>query len=247
MLPLELLRRAAPSTPVRVMPPEDADTVTSPLPDWVMVMLPEPLLALVGPATAAAVMEPLPVLASRLAAPSTLMLPDPVAASTAAAHTPHRHAARAALHRGRPADGADGDAARTGASGELRVGWHRNLVADGDVPRDVIVGEPANPDDVALLLDGRVLLNLADARLDIAAAGPRAALQARGDAHGAGGARSTRIEPEPDETVRSTAPDTLSARSNAPSGPGQPRVRPRQMMPRSREPRPVAAGGAPGL
>ena len=82
-LPLELFTRAAPSTPDRVMPPEDADTVTSPLPDWVMVMLPEPLLAFVGPATAAAVMEPLPVLASRLAAPSTLMLPDPVDASTA--------------------------------------------------------------------------------------------------------------------------------------------------------------------
>ena len=52
------------------------------MPAWVIVMLPEPLLAFVGPATAAAWMEPLPVLASRLAAPSTLMLPDPVEATT---------------------------------------------------------------------------------------------------------------------------------------------------------------------
>jgi len=32
MLPLELLTRAAPSTPASVMPPDAAETVTSPLP-----------------------------------------------------------------------------------------------------------------------------------------------------------------------------------------------------------------------
>jgi len=53
------------------------------------------------------------------------------------------------------------------------------------------------------LLDGRVLLDLADARLDIAATGHelpfrRAAMRTVPAAPG-----STRIEPEPAETVRS--------------------------------------------
>jgi hypothetical protein len=54
MLPLEDDTRAAPSTPVSVTPPDEADTSTSPLPAWAILMLPDPLRAVVAPATAAA-------------------------------------------------------------------------------------------------------------------------------------------------------------------------------------------------
>ena len=54
MPPLAVLTLAAPLTPVSVTVPEAADTDTSPAPVCAMVMLPEPLLAAIAPATAKA-------------------------------------------------------------------------------------------------------------------------------------------------------------------------------------------------
>ena len=177
MPPLPVLMRAGPFTPVTLIEPDPAVTDTSPGPVCVTVMLPEPLWAESGPAIAIARIEPLPVCASRLAAASTSIPPDPL------------FRVHGALHR------ADVDGAGAVAGGHLRVGGHGHVVADRDVARQVMVGEVADPDGVALLRDGRVLLDLPNPRLDVARGEPAVSrAEPRRDLHGA---RHAGMDPDP--------------------------------------------------